>query len=362
MKVKILGAGSIGNHMAHASRALGWAVDICDVDANALERTKTQIFPARYSTWDEEIRLYLVSEAPAGVHDLIIIGTPPDTHIELAREMIHEKPTGILVEKPFCQPDLNGLEELLEEANQAGIKFFVGYDHVLGDAANEFCKILRGDDLGQIETLDVEFREHWGGIFAAHPWLAGPADSYLGYSSRGGGASGEHSHAINLWQHFALAIGAGRVVEVQASMSFERDGIVEYDKLCFLNLKTENGFCGRVVQDVVTEPSRKWARVQGNNGYAEWYCGMENNTDRILHGGSTGNLLDKYFEKTRPDDFITELKHIQSVLKGQISFSDISVQRGAESMLVIAAAHKSAELHRSVQIDYSCGFNLDAVK
>ncbi len=31
---------------------------------------------------------------------------------------------------------------------------------------------------------------------AAHPWLAGPQDSYLGFWRRGGGASGEHSHAI----------------------------------------------------------------------------------------------------------------------------------------------------------------------
>ena len=44
-KVKICGAGSIGNHLANASRALGWSVDIVDVDPGALERTKNEIYP-----------------------------------------------------------------------------------------------------------------------------------------------------------------------------------------------------------------------------------------------------------------------------------------------------------------------------
>ena len=36
LKVKILGAGSIGNHLAHASRKMDWFVDICDIDSDAL--------------------------------------------------------------------------------------------------------------------------------------------------------------------------------------------------------------------------------------------------------------------------------------------------------------------------------------
>ena len=45
MKVKIYGAGSIGNHLANASRQMGWSVDICDVDRSALKRTKNEIYP-----------------------------------------------------------------------------------------------------------------------------------------------------------------------------------------------------------------------------------------------------------------------------------------------------------------------------
>ena len=45
MNVKIFGAGSIGNHLAHASRKIGWDVSICDLDPEALKRTRNEIYP-----------------------------------------------------------------------------------------------------------------------------------------------------------------------------------------------------------------------------------------------------------------------------------------------------------------------------
>ncbi len=61
-RVKIFGAGSIGNHLGHACRGLGWQVTICDIDAQALRRTRVEIYPARYGAWDDGIRLAAVDE------------------------------------------------------------------------------------------------------------------------------------------------------------------------------------------------------------------------------------------------------------------------------------------------------------
>ncbi len=356
LKVKIYGAGSIGNHLSNASRAIGWSVDLCDIDPAALERTRTQIYPGRYGKWDDAICLFKNDQAPKGAHDLIFIGTPPDSHISLAMAALQEKPRAILVEKPFCTPDLTGAQELFVAARKAGVAIFTGYDHVVGRASNKFMEVATSGRLGAIETLDVEFREFWGGIFAAHPWLAGPSDTYLGFWKRGGGASGEHSHAANLWQHFAHAIGGGRVVEVQAMMDYVSDGAVDFDKLCLINLRTENGLSGRVVQDVITNPPRKWARMQGKNGYAEWHCGFKPGTDAVLEGGGKGLIDEHLFQKTRPDDFIAELRHIEAVLSGTPERSALSIERGLDTMLVIAAAHRSVKEMRTVRIDYSAGY------
>ena len=85
---------------------------------------------------------------------------------------------------------------------------FIGYDHVVGKATQLVEQYIAEGAIGVPLTIDVEFREHWGGIFAAHPWLAGPSDSYLGFSQRGGGASGEHSHGINR-SIFVISLVAG---------------------------------------------------------------------------------------------------------------------------------------------------------
>jgi predicted dehydrogenase len=354
-RIKILGAGSIGNHLAHAARRQGWSVDLCDIDPAALERTAQEIYPGRYGEWDSGIGLFHTDDAPCGGYDLICIGTPPDLHISMALATLEERPAALLVEKPLCGPGLEALREFVDKANDVGVPVFVGYDHVVGAAAASVADLI-GDDLGEVETIDVEFREHWGGIFAAHPWLDGPRDSYLGYWRRGGGACGEHSHAINLWQRFARLVGAGRVVEVSAMLDYVRDGTVDYDRLALLHFKTEGGLIGRVVQDVVTRPIRKFARIQARDGWIEWHCGYRPGCDAVVsHIGDSG-LVEQIHEKTRPDDFIRELGHIRDCLdEGTADQSPIALQRGLETMLVVAAAHRSASTGRTIRIDYDLG-------
>ena len=65
-KIKIIGAGSIGNHLANAARNLGWDVVVCDIDPEALERMRFDIYPKRYGSWDDKIRLHSVKQAPTG--------------------------------------------------------------------------------------------------------------------------------------------------------------------------------------------------------------------------------------------------------------------------------------------------------
>ena len=362
-KVKVYGAGSIGNHLAQASRRMGWSVDICDIDNDALIRTKNEIYPSRYGAWDDQINLYKNESVPIGGYDLVVIGTPPDSHIELARSAVKEGAKAVLVEKPLCTPNLIGAKELLKESKELDCLVFIGYDHAISKSALQMSRFLNNQAMGQLITLDVEFREYWGGIFQAHPWLDGPSDSYLGYWQKGGGACGEHSHAINLFQSFAHEAKIGRVKMVSSCMSYVNDGVLDYDSNCLLHLITENNIIGRVVQDVVTRPTRKWARAQCENGYLEWMCGNKPGIDTVIYGKDETTPQTKEIQKTRPDDFFQELQHISSVLDNNELYNEspIRLERGLETMLVIAAAHLSAQNNCSVEIDYSKGYVQEAL-
>ncbi|MAG69661.1 MAG: dehydrogenase, partial [Acidobacteria bacterium] len=210
-RVKIYGAGSIGNHLAHACCSKGWDVTLCDIDADALKRAKQDIYPSRYGLWDDKIKLLHVSELKPKKYDFVIIGTPPDTHVDLALEVLRDfPPKALLIEKPLCAPSLSGCQKLLALAESIGTFVAVGYNHTLTKNTMRAVSIIKKGRIGQPLTISVGFREHWGSIFKAHPWLEGPQDTYLGFSDRGGGACGEHSHAINIWQHFSHALGVGR--------------------------------------------------------------------------------------------------------------------------------------------------------
>ena len=293
----------------------------------------------------------MVDAAPIGGYDLICVGTPPDTHMEIARAAVEEGPRAVLVEKPACPPSLDGAQDLVDAARARKVAMFVGYDHVVASSIAHVEAVI-DDGLGEIQTVDVEFREHWGGIFAAHPWLAGPWESYLGHWRRGGGACGEHSHALNLWQHLAHRLGAGRVSEIEATLDYATDERVDYDRLCFATMRTEAGLVGRVAQDVVTTPPRKWARIEATGGAVEWHCNGSPSEDLVRLPRRQGADCEVRFAKSRPDDFIQELRHIDACLASGAD-SPISLERGLDTALAIAAAHKSAHDRCPIRIDYA---------
>lgn len=365
MNVKIYGAGSIGNHLAHACRNKGWNVLICDRDQDALRRTQSEIYPGRYGQWDTAIRLTTLENLPDELFDLVIIGTPPETHLPIAEDVLRraQPPKVLLIEKPACVPSLNNAQNVLEMARKAGTIACVGYNHTLTANTGIAEKLLANQAIGSPLTISAKFREHWGGIFRAHPWISGPQDTYLGFSERGGGACGEHSHAINIWQHFARHCGFGRVVDVSAMIDIVEENGAKYDRVCLIHVKTERGFVGDIAQDVVTEPAQKQVRIQGSLGYIEWYCNIENGYDAVMSWDGKHAPSQEMIAKTRPDDFKNEINHIDALLHGlNPQESPIALERGLDTMLVIAAAYLSAEHGKRVSIHYEAGYRREALE
>lgn len=352
--IRIIGAGSIGNHLANAARRRGFRVILTDIDPSALERTKKQIYPSRYGSWDEEIQLMDARDAASIPADILFIGTPPDSHVAIALDVLDRvTPRILLIEKPLAGPDLAGLQALSDRAKAKGVFGAVGYNHCLGQNTRIAEASLRAKNLGAIKTISARTREHWQGIFNAHPWLAGPHESYLGFSARGGGATGEHSHAINIWQHFAHVVGAGRVTEVSAVLDIVKRETVDYDQSMFATFITKHGLVGDVIQDVVTQPPEKSARIQGESGHVEWKVNSAPGQDMVVVSEPGQEPKAEIIHKTRADDFIAEIDHLVELLAGRITDSPISLERGLDTMLVIAAIFKSHTEKRRIRIDWS---------
>ena len=88
-KILIFGAGSIGNHMTNASLKINSKVFITDINKKALLRMRNEIFPSRYGKWNHKINLVNYDEVFENKNnfDLIIIGSPPHTHLEIFKKI-----------------------------------------------------------------------------------------------------------------------------------------------------------------------------------------------------------------------------------------------------------------------------------
>lgn len=353
-KVKIFGAGSIGNHLANAFVTKGHKVILSDVDNKALERSRNETYISRYGSWSENITLMLSDEIYDIDSDIVFIGTPPEFHIPIAIKVLESNaPKLILIEKPLCTPDLSDLFILKELAFKKGVEICVGYNHIVSEAAKYIEKYLNKESLGEIQHISSYTREHWGGIFKAHPWLSGPADSYLGYYLKGGGSLSEHSHGLNMWQNLCHKVGGGKIVEVSSKMDFVNDGIINYDKCIIASFTTENGLSGDLIQDVLTFPANKSSKVIGTDAFVEIIL-SSNNSDIINYGKlEDTKVYETVFSKKRADDFIWEVNHLENILSGGIKNNDISLERGIETMIVISAIIKSNQLKRTVVINWS---------
>jgi len=342
-RVLVIGAGSIGNHLAHACRQKNWQVTVFDIDTEALARMEMNIYPARYGRWDDDIKL--TSTLPSGESfDLVIIGTPPDHHINVALDVIQSVKMDVLViEKPLCPSDMADVSELFDLINREEVTALIGYNHNLCENTRYAEKLIEDGLIGEPFSMHVRWLEYWGGIFNAHPWLDGPHDSYLGYIERGGGACHEHSHAISIWGHFSHYLGQGKIHEIYATMQYYSDGKIGYDQSSLLNVKSENGLVGSIILDVVTEPAQKNLRIQGSEGFIEWYINYDVDNDAVVHAKTGEQPTTKLIPKKRPDDFKAEIDHIENLLVDSSIKSSISWERGIDCMNVISSAIKSNE-------------------
>jgi predicted dehydrogenase len=342
VRAKVIGAGSIGNHLAHALRKLGVDVTIVDVDRAALERTKTVIYPERYGAFDPAITLAHPDTIGNAAFDLCVIGTPPDTHLKIATAELTRGHRAILIEKPLAAPGVENLLQFVALAKQSGTRVLVAYNQRLKTNTVEFLSRARSEERGSVTAISGRMREDWAGILKAHPWLSSATDSYLGHTARGGGALYEHSHAVDFALFVANELGEGRPVRVKCELEKVSHPESGYDKSARLEIEMASGLVLTVVQDLYTWPADKSLDAGFDSGAVRWE--MHGDHDSVITTDSNGAIEELTIPKTRPDDFLPEITHVMSLLDGsQREVSPLDLSEALFTSLVLEAALESSE-------------------
>ena len=342
MRAKVIGAGSIGNHLAHALRKLDVDVTIVDVDADALERTKTVIYPERYGAFDPAITLAHPDVVGDEAFDLCVIGTPPDTHVTIATSELARGHRAILIEKPLAAPGVHKLLDFAAKAEKSATRVLVAYNQRLKTNTVEFLSKARSGERGSVTAISGRMREDWAGILKAHPWLKSATDSYLGHTSRGGGALYEHSHAVDFSLFIAHELGQGRPVRVKCESEKVSHAEGSYDKSATLAIEMSSGLVVDVVQDLYTWPADKSLDAVFEKGGVRWE--MHGDHDSVISSIAGGASEEMTIPKTRPDDFLPEISHVVELLNStEQRNSPLDLSEALYTSLVLEAALESSE-------------------
>ena len=342
LTAKVIGAGSIGNHLSHALRTVNVDVTIVDVDPKALARTKNMIYPQRYGAFDKDIRLAHPSEVGAQPFDLCVIGTPPDTHLPLATAELSHGHRALLIEKPLAPSGRAELDRFATLAASSPTRVLVAYNQRLKLNSLEFLHRAQDEELGSLVSISGRMREDWAGILKAHPWLADATQSYLGHTHRAGGALYEHSHATDFALFIAHSLGQGRPVNVRATLDIVEHDTGSYDQAADVNITMSSGLSVDVLQDLFTWPSDKSLVAKYTNGAIRWE--MHDDHD-IVRTSITGKPDDTVtFPKTRLDDFLPEIRHVLDLLESSSpDASPLDLSEALFTSWALEAALESSE-------------------
>ena len=92
-------------------------------------------------------------------------------------------------------------------------------------------------------------------------------------------------------------------------------------------------------------------KIQGHQGYLEWYSNFDLSHDAIVYGSNEESPNIIKIPKSRPDDFTGEIEHVEDLLMGNIQESPISLNNGIETMNIIAASHVSHTTNTCVHLE-----------
>ena len=333
-QILIIGAGSIGNHFANASRLIGMRVHMMDISLESLKRMKNKIYPMRYNKWDKKINLSSFTNYNLQKMtdiDLVVIGTPPQTHFDVYRKILkYVNFKKVLFEKPLCSFTENDKKFTLIKNKK---NFFCGYNHSISESFLKFEKKIK--KLKNIKLVDIKCNESWNGILKAHFWLKNEYDSYLGNYLEGGGALQEHSHGL----HIAICIAKkfdylkNFKVKHNTIMNTKNKKKYDYSNNIFFQSKKLNI---NLEINLLADPALKIAKVYHEAGSTEWIVNYKKNCDAIISYKKSGEKKINLFKKSRSGEFSNEIKHIFKINNNKDYYmSNINLENAIDCMKII---------------------------
>lgn len=150
MRLYIIGAGAIARQHARAAAALRPALSACFVCEPRAEARGS--FVAAYPHFQAHASAEAMLAPAPEPDDIVIVATPPRTHVELALQALH-RGRHVLIEKPMSL-EVADLARLQAAAQAAGKRFADCSNRFLGTPAlTKAQALLQAGELGALQSI-----------------------------------------------------------------------------------------------------------------------------------------------------------------------------------------------------------------
>ena len=322
MKVKhlaIVGLGSIGRRHLRLLKELRPELEISLVRSGKGSNSPEAELATRI--------LYSLDDAVKSGIQAAIISSPTSTHVKQA-EILGRAGINILLEKPLSI-SLDGVNELLDQIEQANIVSLCGYVLRYDPGAKKFKEMLLNNCVGQLLHVRVvcsSFLPDWR-----------PGRDYRETVSAvpelGGGVLLELSHELDYIRWFF-----GEMRSVQANLHNSRTLGIDVEEAADLIMISEEGFPVALHLDFNQRFSKRYCSIQGTDGELT----LDYINKRIIFHPADSDPEVQSFDYERDHLYKEQLSHFLDCIENDVSPS-VTLSDGAAVLNIVEAAKQSHE-------------------
>jgi predicted dehydrogenase len=147
-KIGVIGLGYWGpnwvrNILKHPDYSLSWLVDVNP------ERVKSH--QKQYGLDQSQVHDALESAMKENVPDLVLVATPPSTHLEIGKSVLNYG-SNLIVEKPIGVSN-NDATELISLGKSKNLQMFVDHTYIFTPLSRKIKEIISNKDLGDLQFI-----------------------------------------------------------------------------------------------------------------------------------------------------------------------------------------------------------------
>jgi predicted dehydrogenase len=327
VKLAIIGLGSIGRRHLQNFRALGGAT-LAAYDAAPDQReAAARLFS--FATVTSTL------EAALDGADGVIICTPPDSHLAIAR-MGLDRSAHLMIEKPLTQ-SIEGVEALLRECDDKRLRVLTAYNWRYWPPMQLVERMLKEGRIGPVRAARTEYAYHLSTRYPGADYRT----FYMADVKQGGGCLLDESHAIDYMRWLC-----GEIVEVSAVVDHVSSLEITTDDIADLTVRFVSGAVGSIHMNLFAWNVHSHLELMGEQGVIQWRR-LDNDVrlfdpriNRWEVYPSGGQLNDMYLEEAR---------HFLACVRGE-TVPACDGWDGLKTMRVIEAARRSAAERRWVKV------------